>query len=206
MKIIKTLFTITTVLLLSTQASLVAQTSNTLDYLVLNIGDTLYGNVKHIDQRGLNPKYYKKIRLTDTYGKKKKYKRKVVSAFRVNNTSYEGFWLNQSSQKIIFLNPKYDINPQKGEKYFLRVVSKGKLSHYELEWWDQEESTLLRMDLLKKEEDQFFIRATQGLLGLKRKVLVNYFPNCPDLKEQIKQRQLKEVWQVVDFYNSNCIY
>jgi hypothetical protein len=206
MKIIKTLFTITTVLLLSTQASLVAQTSNTLDYLVLNIGDTLYGNVKHIDQRGLNPKYYKKIRLTDTYGKQKKYKRKVVSAFRVNNTSYEGFWLNQSSQKIIFLNPKYDINPQKGEKYFLRVVSKGKLSHYELEWWDQEESTLLRMDLLKKEEDQFFIRATQGLLGLKRKVLVNYFPNCPDLKEQIKQRQLKEVWQVVDFYNSNCIY
>lgn len=206
MKITKTLLAITTVLLLSTQTSLVAQTSNTLDYLVLNSGDTLYGTVKHIDQSGVNPKYYKKIRFTDTYGKQKKHKRKDISAFRVNNTDYEGFWLDQSSQKMVLLNPKYDIDPQNGEKYFLRVVGKGKLSHYELEWWDQGESALLWMDLLKKEEDQFFIRATQGLLGLKRKVLVNYFLNCPDLKEKIKQRQLNEVGQVVSFYNSNCIY
>ncbi len=202
----KTLFTITTLLLLSTQTSLVAQTSHTIDYLVLNVGDTLYGKVKHIDEGSVNPKYYKKIRFTDTHGKQKKYKRKDISAFRVNNTIYEGFWLNQSSQKIIFLNPKYDIDPQKGEQIFLKMISKGKLSHYELEWWEQGESTLWWMDLLKKEEDQFFIRATQGLLGLKRKVLINYFSNCPELKEQIEQRQLNKVWQVVHFYNSKCIY
>ncbi|TLP80224.1 hypothetical protein [Maribacter sp. ACAM166] len=205
MKIIKTLFTITTILLLSAQTFLVAQTSKSSDYIVLNFGDTLYGNVTHIDQRGVNPKLYKKIRLTNSDNKQKKYKRKDVSAFRVNNTSYEGFWLSQSSQKIVFLNPKYDINPQSGEKYFLKVLSKGKLSHYALEWWQQGDSSVWRMDLFKKEEDQFFIRATQGILGLKRKVLVKYFSNCLDLKEQIKQKQLSKVSQVVDFYKNNCI-
>ena len=78
----KTLFTITTLLLLSTQTSLVAQTSHTIDYLVLNVGDTLYGKVKHIDEGSVNPKYYKKIRFTDTHGKQKKYKRKDISQKR----------------------------------------------------------------------------------------------------------------------------
>ena len=123
----------------------------------------------------------------------------------MNGVNYEGFWLNQSSEKMVFINPRYDINPQNGERYFLREISKGKLSHYHLEWFEQGESRLMWMDLLKKEEDPFFIRATQGLFGLKKKVLINYFQNCPDLKEQIEQKQLNSVEQVVDFYNNYCL-
>jgi hypothetical protein len=204
MKINIIFFTFTTALLLSAQPILFSQ--ETLDCLVLNSGDTLNGNVKHIDQSGVNPKFYKKIRLADIYGKLKKHKRSDVSAFRMNNDIYEGFWLSQSSLKIIFSNHKYDIDQQNGEKYFLKAISKGKLSHYELEWWEQGESSSLWMDLLKKEEDSFFIRATQGLLGLKRKVLINYFSSCPDLKEQIQEGQLRKVREVVEFYNSNYFY
>tara|TARA_R110002049_G_scaffold109815_2_gene258783 strand:- start:855 stop:1460 length:606 start_codon:yes stop_codon:yes gene_type:complete len=200
----KTLFTLTTLLFLFTQTFLVAQISNTSDYLVIS-GDTLYGNIKHINENGANPKYYKKIRLTETNGNQKKHKKTDVSAFRVNGVNYEGFWLNQSSEKMVFINPRYDINPQNGERYFLREISKGKLSHYHLEWFEQGESRLMWMDLLKKEEDPFFIRATQGLFGLKKKVLINYFQNCPDLKEQIEQKQLNSVEQVVDFYNNYCL-
>lgn len=190
--------------LLFTQTFLVAQNSNTLDYIVLNNNDTLYGSVKHVNQKSVNPEFYKKIRLTNTNGHKKKYKRKDVSAFRVNTINYEGFWLSQSSEKIVFINPRYDINSQNGEQYFLRVISKGELSHYHLEWWDYESTGLMWMDLLKKKKDQFFIRATQGFFGLKRKVLINYFLNCQDLKEQIKQKKLKNVQQVVDYYNTYC--
>lgn len=199
----KILYFLTTFLLI--QPFLIAQPYNTLDYLVLNNGDTLYGRVKHVNQKGVNNKYYKKIRLTNTNGNQKKYNRTDVSAFRVNIINYEGFWLNQSSEKIVFNNPRYDINSQKGEKYFLRVISKGKLSHYHLEWWEQGESGLMWMDLLKKEEDSFFIRATQGLFGLKKKVLINYFQNCPKLKEQIEQKQLKNIEQVVTFYKNYCL-
>ncbi len=62
------------------------------------------------------------------------------------------------------------------------------------------------MDLFKKEEDQLFIRATQGLLGLKRKVLMDYFSNCPNLQEQIQQKHLTKPWQVVEFYNGHCTF
>ncbi|WPP49687.1 hypothetical protein [Catalinimonas niigatensis] len=202
----KTLLAFITLCLFSLQTSLSAQDSDAQDYLVLNMGDTLYGNIKHIDESGTIRKYYKKIRFTDRYGKQKKYKRKEVSAFSVNNTHYEGFWLNQSSQKIILVNPRYDIDAKNGEQYFLKVMRKGKLSHYQLEWFEQGESLLSGMDLLKKEGDPFFIRATQGLLGLKRKVLLDYFSDCAKLQEQIKERQLNEVGQVVDFYHTHCIY
>ena len=101
MKIIKALFIIATLLLLSIQSSLVAQTSSTLDYLVLNSGVTLYGNVEHMDQIDVSPKYYKKIRIRDTDPKKKKYKRECISAFRTNSTNYEGFCISKSTRNII---------------------------------------------------------------------------------------------------------
>ncbi|EAY26191.1 hypothetical protein [Microscilla marina] len=204
MQIIKT-FTIVTTLLLLPFLTLKAQTSHLLDYIVLNSGDTLYGKVKHVNQRKVPPRYYKKIRFTNTKGKRKKYKRADVAAFNVNNTNYEGFWLSQSSRGMTLINPQYDIDPKNGERYFLRVISKGKLSHYYLEWWEQGEAGSSWMDLFRKEKDQFFIRATQGLFGLKRKTLAKYFANCPSLQEKIKKKQIRKVSQVVDYYNKNCV-
>lgn len=191
--------------LLVIRIPLIAQKSNSTDYLVLISGDTLYGEVKHINRNGFNPEYYKKIRLRNNEGKRKKYRREAVLAFRVNSESYEAFWLSQSTQGIVFLNPRYDINSRNGERYFLKVVSKGNLSHFELEWTEQGDSAISSMDLLKKEEDPFFIRATQGIFGLKRKVLLDYFLNCPDLIEQIERKQLNEVRQIVRYYNSYCL-
>lgn len=198
-------FVITIIIFLSYSISSIAQAEKTSDYLVLNSGDTLYGNVKHIDERGVSLEFYKKIRFKSEDGKKKKYKREKVIAFKADNINYEGFWLNQTSSGIMLLNPRYDIDSRNGELYFLKVVSKGKLSHYELEWFEQGESTLWGMDLLKKEEDSYFIRATQGLLGLKRKTLANFFLDCPRLAEKIKQKQFKNISQIIGFYHSDCV-
>ena len=201
---IKTLSAGFCLLMLLAETLLMAQGTSK-DYLVLVVGDTLYGIVDPINERGAGFKYHKKIRFTGPSGKKQKYKRKDVSAFRVKNEDYEGFWLNQSSEKILLLNPRYDIDPRDGEKHFLRVVSKGELSHYLLEWWDQGESMLMSADLLKKEEDLFLMRVTQGLLGLKRKVLVRYLKDCQGLTDQVEQKQLNTVREVVDFYDENCL-
>ena len=201
---IKTLLTGICTLLLLANTSLMGQTTSK-GYLVLTAGDTLYGDVDHRDEKGTGFKHYKKIRFTGPGGKKKRYKREDVSAFRVKDENYEGFWLSQSSQKVLLLNPRYDIDPGNGERHFLRVVSKGELSHYLLEWWEQGESLLMSMDLLKKEEDLFLMRVTQGLLGLKRKVLVRYLQDCPGLTEQVEQKQLNTVREVVDFYDENCL-
>ena len=111
----KTAFIIISLLLLSAQVPF-AQSRGPSGYLVLNSGDTLYGIVNHVDHRGVRPKFYKQIRLTNSRGKKKKYKWNDVAAFRAYDISYEGFWLYKSTQRII--NPNYDIDPQNGEKYF----------------------------------------------------------------------------------------
>ncbi len=197
------------VLLFSTHILLFAQDNNQSDYLVLNTGETLYGRVQYIKERGFGGRsFYKKVRITDTSGKRKKYKRKNVSGFSVDGSVFKSFWLSQQSQpfpRVSLENPRYDIAFKNGEQHFLRIVSKGRLNHYELEWFDQESSALWSMSLLKKEGDRFFIRADQGLFGLKRKVLLNYFSDCPKLQEKIRQKELKKVHQIVTFYNTNCL-
>jgi hypothetical protein len=182
-----------------------AQTYDALDYLVLKTGDTIYGNIEYKKDSGVNYKYLNKIRLTNALGKQKRYKRDQVVAFRTNNLIYEGFWLNQESERLVLLNPRYNMDNENSDYYFLKVMSKGNLSYYQLEWWEQGESLLMSMDLIKKEKDQFFIRATQGLFGLKRKVLSSYFNGCPGLVLKIQQKQLNQVFQVVDYYNNNCV-
>ncbi len=196
--------TVVIVALLLKRSSLFGQVSGT-DYLVLNRGDTIYGQVQHVNYRGVSPRYYKKIRVTNANGKRKKYRREAVKSFSVNNTQYEGFRLSQSSEKITLLDPVYNIDAHRGEKHFLKVMSIGALSYYQLEWWEPGDSALWWMDLLKKSGDPFFVRATQGLFGLKRRVLSNYFADCPRLSEKIAQKELKEISDIVDLYRTNCI-
>ena len=196
-------------LLFLTPIFLFAQNSNQSDYLVLSTGDTLYGRVQYIKERGFGGRsFHKKVRITDANGKRKKYKRKNVSVFSVDGSVFESFWLRQQSQsfpRVSLENPRYDIAFKNGGQHFLKIVSEGRLNHYELEWFDQESSALWSMSLLKKEGDRFFIRADQGLFGLKRKVLLNCFSDCPKLQEKIQRKELKKVHQVVTFYNTNCL-
>lgn len=199
----KTRFSILAILFLIHTAT-VMQSAGITDFIVLNSGDTLHGTVQHIDDRGVSPKFHKKIRLVDANGKKQKFHRKDVMSFSAARQVYESFWLKQSSDRISFDNPRYDISPRVGEQYFLKRISQGSLSHYQLEWWEQSESTLMSMDLLKKENDRFLIRATQGVFGLKKKVLANYFDDCPQVKTQIEQGKVKQVWEAVDLYNVQC--
>jgi len=184
--------------------ALYAQNNTTEDYIILRTGDTIVGTIKHIDESGISSKYYKKIRVINARDRQKKYKRKDVSKFKSNGYTYEAFWLNQSSDKIVLFNPRYYIDSQEGELHFLKIITEGALNHYELEWFEQGESGINWMDLLKKEDDQFLLRASQGLFGLKRKVLKNYFRDCPKLIEQINNKQLNNVAAVVDFYNNQC--
>ncbi len=186
-----------------------AQNHQASDYLVLRTGDTLYGKVEHIKEGGFGGRrFYKKIRITDARGKTKKYQRRDVSSFSVDGVVFESFWLSQESQSLItgaLGNPKYTMDPNQGEQHFLRVISKGRLSHYQLEWFEQGNSTLWSMSLLKKEKNAFLIRADQGLFGLKRKVLQRYFSNCPELGKAIQQKQIRKVRQVVEWYNDSCM-
>ena len=182
-----------------------AQLSPEMDYLVLQSGDTLVGEVAHIAENGVGRDFYRKIRIRTLAGKKKKFHRQDVRAFRSDGQVYEQFRLSQHSNRIVLVNPKYDMDPS-GERYFLRQISKGALNHYALEWFEQGEATLYSMDLIQKEGDMFLMRANQGLLGLKKKVVSEYLYNCSDLVEKVNKQDLTNVTDVVAYYNYHCGY
>ena len=194
----------TTLVLLLIQPPLHAQDQSELDYIILNNDDTLFGQVSYIDESGSNREFYKKVRLQTVDGKRIKYKREDIAAFRTDGQYYEGFSLSMNTQKGTFFNARYDLDSKNGEYHFFKVVSKGTISHYKLEWFEQGEALLMDMSLLKKEGETYFIRADQGLLGLKKQALLSYFHDCPRLQTEIKEQQLNEVWEVVDFYNHSC--
>lgn len=188
------------VILLST-TGLVAQKSRLTDYVVLEANDTLYGQVEYIDERGVHTRFYKKLRFTAANGKKRKFKRKNVIAFKADERVYQRFWLLEEG----FLTTRFYMDPAQGTLHFLRVRDTGPLGHYELEWFEQANATLYAMALLKKERDSYFIRADQGLLGLKTKAVKQYLADCPAVVVAIEAGELKQVWQVVAFYNRHCL-
>ncbi|MGF1556858.1 hypothetical protein [Paucihalobacter sp.] len=204
MKNIKTLVLLFILIGLFIPHLALTQTDAAEDYLVLHDRDTIYGTVNYINRKGFNYSFYKKLRIIDAKGKTKKYSQKKVRSFKAENIAYEGFWLSHSSEKLILLNPKYNITPQKGNHHFLKVVEKGILSHYQLEWFEQGESLLMQADLLKRENDMYFMRATQGLFGIKRKTLTSYFNDCPKLQQQISQKQMQNLEEIVNYYNETC--
>ena len=178
-------------------------TAQSTDYLVLCSGDTLRGQVDFLASAGSDEVYLKKIKLTNTEGRKR-YKWQEVSAIRIGNATYLAFNLRRESSLPNPFREVYHIDPEAKQRYFLRVESQGQLNHYTLSWKEQGESTLMQMDLFQKEGDDHFVRATQGILGLKRKALANYLADCPQLIRLLQEKQLNQAQDVVTFFNNQC--
>jgi hypothetical protein len=173
-------------------------------HVVLLSGETIYGEVVYLDQNFSSTRYLKKIRVTTPEGKRKKYRTDKVAAFHTNGEDFEILRLEQSANLFSSDHAKYHIDPKNGDTYILQRINAGALSHYTYSWWDQGDALEQSMDLFRKQGDAFFVRATQGMLGLKRKLLANYFSDCPDLAEMIRDKSLKNADEVVTFYNVNC--
>ena len=104
---------------------------------------------------------------------------------------------------VDFFDPKYYID-QNGVQHFLKVITKGKLSHYELEWIDYDNNDLESSDLIKKVDDKFFIHADNVRGRVAQKAVSSYLSDCPEIQKKIMKKDFKYVFQMVDFYNENC--
>ena len=206
MKIKRYLFCLVVILYISSCKTIAISNNEPLDNIVLITGDTLYGKVDYFKEGYAYSEFYKKIRLTDINGRKKRFKRKKVLSYSVNGYEYESFMLALETK--LFKNgrlfdSKYYID-KNGNQHFLKVKSKGKLSHYELEWIDRDNNDLESSALIKKTEHDFFIPAENGLSRVLKKVVIDYLSDCPEIQKKITKKDFKYVFQVVDFYHENC--
>jgi len=69
---------------------------------------------------------------------------------------------------------------------------------------DSESNYLDYTPLFYKEGSDEMVRVTQGILGLKRKRLIEYFWDCPELAQAIDKKELNEIDEVYNFYLENC--
>jgi hypothetical protein len=160
--------------------ALLAQEDYQDGYVVTVKNDTLFGCVS--DRReGPFGGIHEKIKLKGK-GLKKRFAPKRIRSYKKGDSLY----------RTMFLDGEYE---------FLRVVSEGPVSHYAFELQEQGEQLVLDIAYLRKENSSTLQRADQGIFGLKRKRLSQFFADCPPLVEKIQNKELKQVFEVVNFYN-----
>ena len=172
-------------------------------YVVLNTGDTLRGQVMDRRETLTGTDLLTKIRFkAEDRNRRRKYRARELVSYQANGITCERHRVR--SKGISLQEADYEIVPDDGEWVFLRVVSRGKLSHYQWEWVEDDDSSVDTADFFRKENSSLLVRATQGILGLKRKNLVEYFQDCPNLQEKIESKVFKHPAEVADYYNQDC--
>lgn len=169
-------------------------------YVVTLKGDTLHGQIKD-RSASFRPKLYSKIRFRQR-GKltRKIGPRQIRGYYSAGSGLYESQWLE--TQRRMLRMDYFNVTGL-GQKSFLKVVVRGKLSLYHLEFSDADNSTIDYLQLFMLEGENRFVRASQGIFGLKKKLLSSYFKDYPALVEMINEGSLKSALEVAVFFNAN---
>jgi len=166
-------------------------------YIIMNSNDTIKGFVKDRKSPPFG-KLYDKIRFKNS-SEKRKYSPQQISGYKQGNRVFESLWLEISPALI---DESYTIDPNTGEKQFLKVDQKGYLTLYQMEITDSDSDYIDQIPLFKRVGENYLIRVTQGMFGLKKKNLQAYFKDCPELMKKVEHRELKTPFEIAVFYNS----
>ena len=171
-------------------------------FVVLINSDTLYGQVMDRDESAFGG-LLDKIRFRPEKGRKRKYKPSQILAYNRGDHLFRSIWLSTESK---VLKQYYFNRPGQGEQVFMEVIHEGSIELYHWEYTDEDNSTIHFIPLLKKAGSEEMVRATQGILGLKRKRLAEYFLECPALTRKLLTKEITTVEQVINLYEAQCAY
>ncbi len=180
--------------------SLLCQNKFESGYLITSNGEEYHGLIKQLNIENLNNPNSKILIIMED-GKKSKHKIKSISSLKRGNEIYKTLWLNRYNS---LFNEEYYTFENQGKQQLVKCVTKGKLSLYRMEYIDQESGVIESIDLLKLEDSNILIRATQGVFGLKKKKVANYLNNCDAVVTKINSGEIKTIFDVVSYYNNYC--
>ena len=172
-------------------------------YIVTNSGDTLHGFIK---DRTPEPyvKLYTKIRFKKSLkARKKKFSATQIDAYAKGNEVFKS--LPYRSEQNIF-KVTYHTRPGDPKRFFRVVRTSEDLIHLEMEYIHDDNFYLDFVPFLYKPGSSEMVRATQGVLGLKKKRLAEYFFDCDTLLKALEEKpsQLKTVGDVYNLYIESC--
>ncbi len=169
-------------------------------FIITNQNDTLFGSIRDRVISNFNSKIYPKIKFKKK-GKRrhKKYSPNMINGYTVSNRNYVS--LNVEAESVFF-KTTYTINNSQKKNRFVRRVRNGYLSYYHMEYIDEDNDTIEFEDFFKKQNSNKLVRVTQGVFGLKRKKLIAYFSDCPELQSKLKNKEVKTPMEVMNYYNN----
>lgn len=170
-------------------------------YIVTLQNDTIYGMVKDRDL-GMFHQLYRKIKFKPEKGRKKRYSAYNVLAYRVGHNEFISIWIH--SIRDMALVQRYTSRPGLGTKQFVKVIYRGKLNYYHWEYVDGEEDVIEWVPLFQRDKSEDMVRVTQGIFGLKKKRLAEYFRDCPTLINEIQAGNLKDPIEIIQYFERNC--
>jgi hypothetical protein len=173
------------------------QSPTSRDFVVLAHGDTLFGKVTD-RKEGFNTQLYAKVQWASTRGKRRRFAPSQITAYQAQGHLYHSLWWQKSRAG---LQEMYHTKEGQGKRQFLRVIVEGPLTLYHLEWVDPDSGTIEFVELFRKQADSQLVRASQGVLGLKKQRLVIYFTDTPEIAEKITSGELRSAREVAEAFN-----
>ena len=168
-------------------------------YIITKQQDTIHGTIKD-RSNGYNTRLYKKIRFRSAMSPfTKRLSPYEIKGYCKETVCFESHWVERRQN---FLKTEFVNTPGSGKKVFLKVIVKGKLTLYHWEFVDDMSDTPDFVELFKRANDDYFVRASQGVLGLKKKLLSNYLQDRPDIVEKINNGDIKTAREIAEAYNA----
>lgn len=171
-------------------------------YVLTIEGDTLEGWVKD-RSTGTFTELYSRIRFkSGNSAFRNRYSPDQILEYSCNGQVYESIPVYEESA---FFQFRYYVD-DRYKTVFLRVIAKDEpLTYYHWEYIDADSNYLDYTPLFYLDGSDQMVRVTQGILGLKRNRLMEYFRNCPELVDAIYSKKLNEIHKVYNFYLDHCI-
>ena len=170
-------------------------------YIINSEGDTVEGLVKD-RSTGTFIDLYERIRFKpDNAVLRRKYSPDEILGYGLNDQYFESVPLAEESA---FFQFRYYLD-DRNDRVFLKVISwSGDLTYYHWEYMDDESNYVDYIPLFYRAGSDEMVRVTQGILGLKRNRLMEYFRDCPELVQAIEKKELREIDEVYNFYIEHC--
>lgn len=172
-------------------------------YIVTLDGDTLEGWIKDRSS-GSFTELHPRIRFKSGNSLfRKKFGPDQILGYSCKNQVYESRPLYEESS---FFSFRYYLN-NSYKPVFLRVMARDEpLTYYHWEYVDDDSGYLDYIPLFHLDGSDQMVRVTQGILGLKRKRLIEYFRDCYKLGIAIYNKELNGIEEVYDFYLNQCVH
>jgi hypothetical protein len=170
-------------------------------YIINLEGDIVEGWVKDRSS-GTFLDLYTRIRFKpDNSLLKRKFSPDEILGYGINNQHFESVPLYEETA---FFKFRYYVNVDY-DRVFLKVISmNADLTYFHWEYVDSDSNYLDHTPLFYREGSDEMVRVTQGIRGLKRKRLIEYFWDCPALVKAVEKKELNEIEEVYSFYLERC--